>query len=385
MGRFLRVLTVFIFLLSIAALTLGILLFNRREILKGRTQKLETAVRRFARTLEAEEPPEPDPVPSYAARDESEVSAQPVTDPLRSDFWNNYNHALEEGSPEFMELDSQARLRQLMRYYRWDDVEDKAWRDPLTGQKATEGAGTMQELLNQVQSQAEAQLARLLRTRAELVKTRRELVATVTELNQHKGSLRDRMAEIVRLNSEIQRLNGEIRQRDNQIAELQGNITTLERRVADLEQQRQQLEEERDDLRIRVQRQQGIIDDLRDQLARRPDRDVVGPPQIEAVDVLRLTIAAGPKGEVVRVDATHGFVVMRLNQEFLDELRRQLETEDIVPAVRLNVQRGEDDDAQFVTKVQLTQLREAEGLGIGTILPNWQQMPVRPGDTIFFQ
>lgn len=393
MGKFLRVLTIFIFLFAIAALTLGIMLFNRREILKGRTQKLETAVRQFAKTLEAEEPPIPEPVPQYPARDESEVTAAPVTDPLRSDFWNRYNHALEEGSSTFLELDSRSKLRQLMSYYRWDVVEDKAWRDPLTGQKSTDGEGTLQELLNGVQRQAEAQLARLLRTRAELVKTRRELVTTVTELNQHKGTLRDRLAEIVRLNGEITRLNGEIRRKDMQIEELQGTVRNLEGRIQDFEQQVRLLEEQLDDQRLRneqhletIARLRGIIDVLEKGSPRGPTPTEEGDHDRTILTrSINLTIAAGPKGRVISVNEHHGFVVMELNQEFLNELRGQLETRDQVPAVRLNVQRGEGEDAEFVSRVRLTQLREDQGLGIGDIMTNWQQMPIQPGDTVVFQ
>ena len=44
MGKLLRVLVVILLLLSIGALALGILLFNKRELLKARAQKLETAI-----------------------------------------------------------------------------------------------------------------------------------------------------------------------------------------------------------------------------------------------------------------------------------------------------------------------------------------------------
>lgn len=51
----LRISVVLILLLSGAALTFGVLLFKQREIMKGRTQRLEAAVRELAQTVEAAE------------------------------------------------------------------------------------------------------------------------------------------------------------------------------------------------------------------------------------------------------------------------------------------------------------------------------------------
>jgi hypothetical protein len=67
------------------------------------------------------------------------------------------------------------------------------------------------------------------------------------------------------------------------------------------------------------------------------------------------------------------------------ELQKQMQTEDHMPAVSLNVQRGEGDDAQFIAKVRMVQVREHELLAIGTILKNWQQEPIKVGDSIFYQ
>ncbi|MBN1673273.1 MAG: hypothetical protein JXR37_19665 [Kiritimatiellae bacterium] len=54
MAKALRVFIILGFLLSIGALVLGIMLFNQREILKGRTQKLENCLLEVAKTIETE-------------------------------------------------------------------------------------------------------------------------------------------------------------------------------------------------------------------------------------------------------------------------------------------------------------------------------------------
>ena len=69
MGKLLRVLTVILFILTIGALTMGILLFNRREILKGRTQKLERTLIMLGPTIEAEGAALDETKPDYPARD----------------------------------------------------------------------------------------------------------------------------------------------------------------------------------------------------------------------------------------------------------------------------------------------------------------------------
>lgn len=57
MGKLLRPTIIIVLLLSIGSLTLGILLFNQRELLKGRTQKHAEAAMALSRQLTAEREP----------------------------------------------------------------------------------------------------------------------------------------------------------------------------------------------------------------------------------------------------------------------------------------------------------------------------------------
>ena len=52
MAKLLKVLVIILLILSIVALSLGSMLFMKREILKGRTRKLENAVMALATTIE---------------------------------------------------------------------------------------------------------------------------------------------------------------------------------------------------------------------------------------------------------------------------------------------------------------------------------------------
>ncbi len=392
MGKFLRVLTVFIFLLSIAALTLGIMLFNKREMLKGRAQTLERSVSRLVKTLEFEDPAPPDPLPEYPARDISECTEVPLADPTRSDFWNSYKPELELNAEEFVNLDSQAKQRELMSYYKWDLINDRPERDPLTGEKMTKGEGTMLNLLEDVIKRAQSQLDRLMSVRAQLIATRQELESTITELNQRKMTLREKLAEIVRLNAEIARLNGIIEQKNMEIAELKETIKALELRIQDLEQDKRKLQEDLDDQRIKNEKLTATVAELRGIIKKLEagggggtgTTQTTDPGGLDYVSTIKLTIKPGAKGAVGAVNAQHGFVVMKLNEEFLKELHEQLQTRDHVPAVTLIVKRG-DVDPKFIAKVKLIQLKEAQQLGIGDILEEWQQEPIQVGDTIIYQ
>ncbi len=88
MGKFLRALVISFLVFSIAALVLGILLFNRRELLKRRTQVLENKLIELGTTIETAgaEALEND----FESRDTSDCQAEIVDTPERSEFWKSY-------------------------------------------------------------------------------------------------------------------------------------------------------------------------------------------------------------------------------------------------------------------------------------------------------
>lgn len=382
MGKVLRIFVVIILLLSIGALVLGSMLFARREILKGRTHQLEQGLIRIARSLEATSPEEPQAPEVYPERDISSVSAEILEDPTRGQFWNNYRQELEQ--MDFPVMDLNARRRELMSYYKIDPVTSKPELDPLTGQRIKEGPGTTQGVISDVIERAGEQYNILTATRQQLQITRRELVQVINELNEHKGSLRERLVEIRGLNEQIAELNRTIAdlRRDLQMAN--DRIAEQELRLTDMEQEKLMIEEERNTLAFRVEELNATIREMQESGAvDTTDRTTARRRDPRAADIGTVEISLGAKGSIVSVDQKLLFVVMTLEQSFIDELLSG-STDGSYPMVELLVRRGEETP-QFITKVQLTQLSVEHRLAIGEILPDWQQKPIKPGDIVYYQ
>ena len=383
MGKFLRVLVVIIFLLAIVSVTLASLLFAKREILKGRTQRLEQGLLKVARTLEAEPPATPEDPPAYPARDVSDCTEEAIDSPTRSEFWDSYKPQLESLDQDIVDLKD--RTRDLMSYYKIDPVTMKPARDPISGLKMTEGEGTTQGVIDDVLARANAQYDLLTETRQQLTQIRTELVDTINELNGRKTTLREKLAEIVSLTEQITKLNSTISGLRSQLDEVNEQLRTLEGDVANLRQEKEVLEVENEGLKIKSDELSGIIQDLRGQLDRvsrttEGDGGLAVGSLAGAIKTTRVDIAAGEKGKIASVDQEHQFVVMDLDPEFLDELLNVL-TDGRLPLIELLVKR---DDA-FITKVRIKQIKRADNLAIGDILVNWQQGPIEIGDTIFLQ
>ncbi|MCX7592102.1 MAG: hypothetical protein N2255_10800, partial [Kiritimatiellae bacterium] len=241
MGKLLKALTVVFLLLSGGALALGILLFQKRELLKGRTQKLENAVIALAATIEADEPKAATRL-DLPARDISPCRAEVLDTPELSTFWDNYSSALEEVDRPMLDLSR--RKAELMQYYKIDPVTGKPERDEM-GLKKTSGEGTMQAVLDELQAKAVAQHARLNNTRIQLRKVREELVNTITEANKTKRDLRTSLVKIDDLNKTVDRLNGQIADLKQQITDINRQLDEQKATVADQKKQIALLEEEK--------------------------------------------------------------------------------------------------------------------------------------------
>lgn len=390
MAKFLRVLVVLIFILSAAALTLGIMLFAKREILKGRTYKLEEGLIRLARTLEAEPPQEPETPPAYPARDVSGVSAEIIDNPTTSPFWNSYKQELESLDQPLVDLNP--RRRELMSYYKIDQATSKPERHPLTNLKISDGPGTTQAVIDYAIERASEQYNILTETRQQLQTTRAELVETIRDLNQQKQTLRERLVHIVQLNNEIAQLNRTIEGLRRELQQANDQIAEQKLRITDLEAEIQRLEEENDGLKIKTEEQTEIIKELRGRID-----DILNGPQIDptmgtggggtvTTERIRGKIPAGIKGRVVSVDQKHLFVVMEVEPAFVEDVFGALQ-DGSFPMVDLLIQRETPDSekSRFITKVRLTQIKKDKNLAIGDILPDWQQGPINEGDIVFFQ
>ena len=388
MGKVLRVLVVFILILSIVALTLGSMLFAKRELLKGRTDKLEQGILRVARTLEATSPAAPQSPAVFPERDVSSVTAEVLETPTLGQFWVNYRQELEQLDNPL--LDMNAKRRELMSYYKIDPVTSKPEPDPVTGARIMDGPGTMQGVINEIIERAGEQYNLLTATRQQLKVTRTELVEAIKDLNLQKKTLRERLVHIVTLNGEITKLNTTIADVRRELGQANERIQEQQLRVTDLEQEKLLLEEEKDNLKIKVEELTASIKKIQQGGAfgsgPRPDGEKLAsgrPVAGDGGEAGSAALSVGAKGRVVSVDQKHQFIVMEMDAAFITELLAG-SVDGRFPMVELIVQRGEEQP-KFITKVRVTQLKQDMNLAIGDILTDWQQGPIEFGDVVYYQ
>lgn len=372
MGKLLRVLVVLCLLLSIGALVLGILLFNKRELLKARAQKLETVIIQLGTLIEAEIPKEPG-VPQYPERDLSPATLEFLDDQDFSSFWATYSNSYETVDTPTLNL--KQREIELMTYYR-RSADGKVLKD-ARGLKVTTGEGTMQAVLDDLLANAESQYNMLNDTRQQLATTRSELVATIQDLNQSKSGYRQALQKIQNLEGEVARLQADLRQARDEIAQLQEEKRGLEDTVAEERRQVAFLEEEKIEM-------EDTIAQLKKELENRAK--VMGNTGTEAVNREgtgeAIVVDPGIKGTVVSVNPTWNFVILALNKSAMQELLGD-DTDAPPPAVEYMIQRKVDGKDTFVTKVRVQQVSRDKKLAIAHIMSDWQQSDLQEGDIVF--
>ena len=362
--KLLKTLVVVLSILSAVSLTLGVMLFQKREILKGRTLKLETALIALSSTIE-DGWPSVDTVPRYPSRDIESTTSRQIFDPEVSSFWQSYPHELDLYGDRMLDI-SQDRV-QLASFYRRDEVTQKPLKDPQTGEKLTDGPGTMQELLNRVLAKASAQLDLLNATRDHVVVVRGELVKTIVDLNSKKQRLRmvlktvdDRDMMIAGLKHEIITRDQKIGEHEQRIAQLTEDITESERTVAF----RDETVDERDAMIVRLRK---IIEGKDDDFSR-----------------MWTSLTSGDKGSIASVDEEWQFVILDLNDEFVKKYAAALASRQRRPEPAFDLIRKVDGKDVYVARVKLDGVEPGKNRGVATILPLWQQMAIRAGDRVVY-
>lgn len=193
MAKALRVFVVLVLVCSIAALVLGVLLFNQREQLKGRTQKLEKSVLEVAQSLSA--PREPH-IPAVA----------------------------ETLDPEQLKV-----------------YANKA--DP---------ANTMDVPLSKLRAIVNNRYEELFNTYSDLKNERDAHAATKAELARTRQELADARQEIASLKDELARKEAELAEARQRITDLEGQVASLEANIAEMKTQLAAAEEKRKDLEDEV-------------------------------------------------------------------------------------------------------------------------------------
>ncbi len=368
MLKLLKASVVVMFALSVAALVLGIMLFNRRQILLGRTLTLERGITMLAATLETRFPSPEDGVIGVP-RDIDAVDAERVEFPRTATVWESYNPQLEVAALDTMDLKS--RSRELQSFFLMDPVTSKPVRDPITNQRIIDGPGTMRGVLDEVVASAEQQLNRLHETRHQLVALRKECTDVTVELNRRKQELRTALCEVVDRDGQIVALQRSVAERDMAIAEKDDQLSDLNTRLVQSEHVTELQVEELGRLSNSVAFWRKRYEDFRG----------------EAGDVQPdtwLTMSRGLKGRVVSVDADHDFVILELNPDFVNEYSRAMSHDNTIPPPAMIVTRKQGGQEDFIAKVELGTVDVSQKLGVGAVLASWKQGDILVNDCVVY-
>ena len=380
MSKLLKTMVFILLILGSVALVLASMLFAKRELMIGRTRKLERTIVALGNTIE-KEAATLEGTQRYPSKDISEVTSEELASPQLSAFWDNYAAELELTDQPVLDLTKQRQ--QLMSYYKLDPVTGKPEHD-IQGAKIISGEGTMQGVLDNVLGKSSEQLDRLNATRLQLVDLRTELVTTITELNNIKRSQRSALKNIDKLGVDIVQFKDDATIAKQKVDELEEEKIGLEANIAEHGRTIADNEDKLAESELEIQRLKAELKKIDDQMGRGPSDDGASSVVRGNTKKFAGTIDPGEKGKVIAVNSEWNFVIVKLNDQFFNEIMSDEEAG--IPQVTLMIKRlglgGKED--KFVTKAKLIQVKKSEKLGIFDMLPDWQQTPVVKGDVIFY-
>ncbi len=195
----LRIFIILILLLSGGALFLGVKLYQQRDVLKGRTQKLEQTVKNVAAQLTAPK--------------------EPYIDAIQQKIDDN-------ALMSYPDMDAQLKVLETIAVNRYEDLfntkdELKKTRDELT------------------------------KTQQELAQTKQALDAANAEIVNLKDQLTRKEAELAAANQKISDLEG-------QIAQLNQTIEGHKQQIVKLEDEKQELTDKNTQLEVELERALGL-------------------------------------------------------------------------------------------------------------------------------
>ena len=394
MGKFLKVVVFILLLVSVGTAFLAYMNFEKRKMLVGRAEKLESFAKSVAMTLNKADPAKPDILPDFDARDVTSVEAREVARPDTSSFWEDYKVEFEDVG-EIRKMDDITKetvsgpngiqIPKIRQYYRLDG-EGK--RVPSYDGFETTGSGTMSELLDEVMNRATAQSRLVNDISAELKKIREELVDTIRELNEQKKLRRGDLVRIQNLEADKRRLEQEKSDLEAAKSRLESETLRLKDDKTRLQSDLEQKEEEVQDLQKKI----ADLDKRLKELSRGVMRED-GVGSSGAADQIAVAGASGKstpgvKGTVVYVDPNWPIVIVRLEPEAVAELTTtDADGNAYTRQEQYSVRRpGLDSPAgEFITRIRIQSLRrDGSNLAIADNLTTWQQTPVQKGDEVFF-
>ena len=378
MNKALHALVYVTLVVAAAALFFEIQLDGKRELLKDRNRQLEDYIVKISNTIEKSDAAKPASLPE-ARKDVSAVEAKLVDSPETENVLEDYPVQLEEANLETLKWDDKERI-QLRQLYKLDGEGNKIPDAANPGDFVKKGAGTAQELLDQLFERAKAQQAKLNTTRAELANARTKLEALVNDYNKLKPEGRQDKVTIEEKKAQIEELGQAKAAVEEQLTKTKSQIDDLNAEIKSLKDERDSAKDETEAVKEDLAKTQKLVDQLKKLLQNQPARQQTVASG--AVNVAPLTV--GNKGKIVEVNSKLMFAVVEFDEDAMKELLGP-ERQNALPQLEMGIRRTgfQGPAGEYVGRLRLRQSVAGKNFVIADLLGDWLQAEVKKGDVVF--
>ena len=378
MNKALHALVYVTLVVAAAALFFEIQLDGKRELLKDRNRQLEDYIVKISNTIEKSDAAKPASLPE-ARKDVSAVEAKLVDSPETENVLEDYPVQLEEANLETLKWDDKERI-QLRQLYKLDGEGNKIPDAANPGDFVKKGAGTAQELLDQLFERAKAQQAKLNTTRAELANARTKLEALVNDYNKLKPEGRQDKVSLEEKKAQIEELGQAKAAVEEQLTKTKSQIDDLNAEIKSLKDERDSAKDETEAVKEDLAKTQKLVDQLKKLLQNQPARQQTVASG--AVNVAPLTV--GNKGKIVEVNSKLMFAVVEFDEDAMKELLGP-ERQNALPQLEMGIRRTgfQGPAGEYVGRLRLRQSVAGKNFVIADLLGDWLQTEVKKGDVVF--
>ena len=378
MNKALHALVYVTLVVAAAALFFEIQLDGKRELLKDRNRQLEDYIVKISNTIEKSDAAKPASLPE-ARKDVSAVEAKLVDSPETENVLEDYPVQLEEANLDTLKWDDKERI-QLRQLYKLDGEGNKIPDAANPGDFVKKGAGTAQELLDQLFERAKAQQAKLNTTRAELANARTKLEALVNDYNKLKPEGRQDKVTIEEKKAQIEELEQAKAAVEEQLTKTKSQIDDLNAEIKSLKDERDSAKDETEAVKEDLAKTQKLVDQLKKLLQNQPARQQTVASG--AVNVAPLTV--GNKGKIVEVNSKLMFAVVEFDEDAMKELLGP-ERQNALPQLEMGIRRTgfQGPAGEYVGRLRLRQSVAGKNFVIADLLGDWLQTEVKKGDVVF--
>ena len=378
MNKALHALVYVTLVVAAAALFFEIQLDGKRELLKDRNRQLEDYIVKISNTIEKSDAAKPASLPE-ARKDVSAVEAKLVDSPETENVLEDYPVQLEEANLDTLKWDDKERI-QLRQLYKLDGEGNKIPDAANPGDFVKKGAGTAQELLDQLFERAKAQQAKLNTTRAELANARTKLEALVNDYNKLKPEGRQDKVTIEEKKAQIEELGQAKAAVEEQLTKTKSQIDDLNAEIKSLKDERDSAKDETEAVKEDLAKTQKLVDQLKKLLQNQPARQQTVASG--TVNVAPLTV--GNKGKIVEVNSKLMFAVVEFDEDAMKELLGP-ERQNALPQLEMGIRRTgfQGPAGEYVGRLRLRQSVAGKNFVIADLLGDWLQTEVKKGDVVF--